>query len=213
MRAVLDAFLPMRCAACAVPGVAWCHRCAAQAEPLRLPGGGGTLLTPAVGAVGVFAYDGVVRDAVRGLKLSGRFAAAATLGEMIRALPSVPDSWPVTWVPSTPARLRARGFELPQLLAGGTARPLLRRNAGGPDQTDLSALQRRRLPARTFSALGAVPPDVVLIDDVRTTGATALAAAQALRDGGARRVLVATFAVGGDDARGAGGAQTETVVS
>ena len=212
MRAVLDALLPVRCAACAAPGRAWCDRCAAQAEPLRLPGGGATLLTPDVGAVGVFGYDGVVRDAVRGLKLSGRFAAAAPLGEMIRALPWVPESWPVTWVPATAARRRARGFDLPQLLAGATAQRLLRRNADGRDQTDLSARERRLLPAGTFSALGPVPEQVVLIDDVRTTGATALAAATALCDGGARRVLVATFAVGGDDARAAG-TQTETLLS
>ena len=42
---------------------------------------------------------------------------------------------------------------------------------------------------------------MVLVDDVRTTGATATAAALALRAAGARRVLVVTFAVGGDEAR------------
>ncbi|MGI8874273.1 MAG: hypothetical protein ACR2KP_08095 [Egibacteraceae bacterium] len=40
-----------------------------------------------------------------------------------------------------------------------------------------------------------------MVDDVRTTGGTALAAAAALRTAGARRVLVATFAVAGQDAR------------
>ena len=38
------------------------------------------------------------------------------------------------------------------------------------------------------------PPAVVLVDDVYTTGATANAAASALRRAGARRVEVVTFA-------------------
>ena len=39
-----------------------------------------------------------------------------------------------------------------------------------------------------------LPPLVCLVDDVYTTGATANAAASALRKGGARRVEVVTFA-------------------
>jgi predicted amidophosphoribosyltransferase len=42
--------------------------------------------------------------------------------------------------------------------------------------------------------VGDVPPTVALVDDVYTTGATASAAASALRRGGARHVEVVTFA-------------------
>jgi predicted amidophosphoribosyltransferase len=48
--------------------------------------------------------------------------------------------------------------------------------------------------ASAFDADGSVPPTATLIDDVYTTGATANAAAAALRRGGARRVEVVTFA-------------------
>jgi predicted amidophosphoribosyltransferase len=48
--------------------------------------------------------------------------------------------------------------------------------------------------AGAFVAHRRVPPRVVLVDDVYTTGATANAASSALRKGGARRVEVVTFA-------------------
>ena len=91
--------------------------------------------------------------------------------------------------------------ELPELLAGMAAVPMLRRTVQRPDQTELSPAERRVSPQGCFVATGEVPPDVVLVDDVRTTGGTALAASGALLAAGARRVLVATLAVGGDDAR------------
>lgn len=203
MGLVLDAVLPVRCAACAEPGFGWCRVCAAAAEGLRLTGGGAVLLTPAVAAVGVYAYDGVVRDAVRGMKLSGRSAAAADLGCEIRALAVIPAGWQVTWVPSTRRRRRQRGFDLPRLLAGPGAVGLLERTFEGPDQTELTSQQRRSFPPDAFRAISPLPRCVVLIDDVRTTGATATAAAGALTAAGASHVLVATLAVGGDAARSA----------
>lgn len=202
MGRLLDTLLPPRCAACAAPaGDGLCVRCTAEAAALRLPARDVTLLAGAVAAVGCYAYDGVVRDAVRGMKLGGRHAAAAPLGAELRRHPAVPPRWPVTWVPSSRRKLRQRGTEITRALAGPQALPLLRRTIDRPDQTTLDAQERRLSPRGVFAATGPAPADVVLVDDVRTTGATALAAAQALLDAGARRVLVATFAVGGDDAR------------
>jgi predicted amidophosphoribosyltransferase len=47
---------------------------------------------------------------------------------------------------------------------------------------------------QAFAASGTAPDRVVLVDDVYTTGATATAAAAALRQAGASRVEVVTFA-------------------
>jgi predicted amidophosphoribosyltransferase len=199
---LLDTLLPPRCAACAAPARdGLCDRCYAEAAPLRLPAHDLALLAENVAAVGCYAYDGVVRDAVRGLKLGGRHAAAGPLGAQLRRHPAVPDGWAVTWVPSTRRKIRERGTEITQRLAGAQAVALLRRTADRPDQTTLDAQARRASPVGVFAATGPSPPDVVLVDDVRTTGATALAGATTLLGAGARRVLVATLAVGGDDAR------------
>lgn len=200
---MLDALIPPRCAACATPTPhGLCSTCATAAQRLRLPGTALEVLAPSVAAVAVFAYDGVVRDAIHGMKLRGRFGAATPLAAHVRLRAGAAGGWCFTWVPSPPRRLRERGFELPRLLAGAPAVSLLRRVVDGPDQTSLAADERRALGPGVFQAVASVPADVVLVDDVRTTGATARAAARALCDAGARRVLVVTLAVGGDAARG-----------
>ena len=202
MVSLLDALLPPRCPACTAPARdGLCAACARLAVPLRMDGAAPALLDPRIAAIGGYSYDGVVRDAVRGMKLGGCHAAARPLGEQLRTSPAIPPSWPVTWVPSTRRKQRQRGFDLPRLLAGRAALPLLRRCVERPDQTTLDAQARRSSPHGAFVAVGPAPPQVVLVDDVRTTGATAVAAAGALLEAGANRVLVVTLAVGGDDAR------------
>jgi predicted amidophosphoribosyltransferase len=91
----------------------------------------------------------------------------------------------VTWIPTSPARRRRRGFDQGELLARAVARriavpcfPLLRR-LPGPPQTGQPLAQRRRGPS--FVARRPPPARVLLVDDVVTTGATAAAAVRALR--------------------------------
>lgn len=195
-----DFLLPPTCAACGRPGVnPICAGCAAAADALELPDHGEVLLDDGVLAVGVYAYDGVVKAAIHTMKTPGRHAPAAGFGRIMwAAFPGVTRSgWPVTWVPSTRRRLRDRGADIPRLLAGGRACPMLCRVHDRPDQTLLDARQRRTSPVGVFAANGPSPRAVVLVDDVRTTGSTALAAATALRGAGAERVLVVTLAVAG----------------
>ena len=70
--------------------------------------------------------------------------------------------------------------------------PLLERMRGGR-QRGSSAAERRAVRG-AFRATGAAPRRVAVIDDVYTTGATASAAATALRKAGARRVEAVAFA-------------------
>jgi predicted amidophosphoribosyltransferase len=197
---VLSLLVPPRCAACGevvaaeAPGL--CPECVDAAEVTALGERGIALLGEGAVAAGVFAYEGVVGEAVRTVKAGGQHAAADGLGRLMRdRLGPAVWRWPVTWVPSPRRRRRARGAEVPRLLAGQGATKLLARRTDPPEQTTLSPEARRLAPQASFTAPAAVPPEVVVVDDVRTTGATARAAASALRTAGARRVLVATLAV------------------
>jgi predicted amidophosphoribosyltransferase len=73
------------------------------------------------------------------------------------------------------------------------ATPLLQRARRLPRQRGLSRTERRANVRGAFQAASA-PALVALVDDVYTTGATADAAARALRRAGARAVHVVTFA-------------------
>ena len=117
-----------------------------------------------------------------------------------KAIPR-PKARALTFVPADPDRGLKRGHHPPQRLAeqlaahwGLPVDALLRRRRPAKRQRGLSRADRRRNVAGAFVATKRVPSSVVLVDDVFTSGATANAAASALRKAGARRVEVVTFA-------------------
>jgi predicted amidophosphoribosyltransferase len=85
------------------------------------------------------------------------------------------------------ARELGRAWELP-------VEVLLQRTRSVERQRGLGLAERRRNVSGAFASARASPGRVCLVDDVYTSGATAAAAASALRRGGARRVEVVTLA-------------------
>ena len=145
-----------------------------------------------------FVYDEGVRTLLLALKYRNRRDALAYLaGEIAAVVEIEPDV--VTWVPTTTARRRARGFDQAELLAravgrriGVPVRPLLRR-VDGLAQTGRDAHGRREGPAFTARRCG-TGESVVLVDDIGTTGATLAGAARVLSDAGWGEIHARTVA-------------------
>jgi ComF family protein len=215
--------VPPRCAVCGTPGggaqsvlcaacrraLPWlgdrcCPRCA-----LPLPHARGRC--PAAGAAfeaaaAAVAYEGGARQALIALKFSAARPLADVMAAQIAAAAPLRRQATLVAVPAHPRRRCARGFDPAELIAAALARrsglPLarvLRRGRGRSRQLGASRAARRDPANLDFSARGPVPADVVLVDDVHTTGATLNACAQALRDADCRRITVLTWARALDD--------------
>lgn len=214
-RVLLDTLLPQRCVVCRRGRVQLCARCVAGFPRLREPRCdrcGAPTAWPVARCVecsrrrlafararAAVAYDEAVRTVVgawkeRGLRRLDRPLACVVAGAL------QPARAPLTFVPSDPERRRERGHHPAEGLAqalgeqwGLPVLPLLARRHG-PRQRGLELAARRANVRGTFRATGPAPAELVLVDDVYTSGATASAAAAALRRAGARHVEVVTFA-------------------
>jgi predicted amidophosphoribosyltransferase len=145
-------------------------------------------------------YDDAVRSLVAAWKERElRRLATAAVSVVLEVVPT-PRVEAVSFVPPDPDRGLKRGHHPPRELAKALVREwglplivLLRRRAA-KRQRGLSRAERRRNVAGVFDARAGTPRSLVLVDDVFTSGATANAAASALRKAGAHRVEVVTFA-------------------
>jgi predicted amidophosphoribosyltransferase len=144
------------------------------------------------------------------LPASGGGAAGSRYADGV--LPSI-----VAPVPMTAAKRRLRGYDQAEVLARRLAcligapftDDLLRRKRNTAVMSDLSAHDRRANMIDAFEAGqyfreqagedgDGVPADVMLVDDVFTTGSTADACAVTLKRAGVREVTLFTFASGPD---------------
>jgi ComF family protein len=153
----------------------------------------------------LYEEEGPSGQAIKRFKYSRRLDMLPVMQEWLRrplCLELVREADLVAPVPLHPSRLRHRGFNQSLLLAQAfpdapLERELLTRVRPTPPQTGLNPKERRENVKGAF----AVPrPDlvkgkqVVLIDDVFTTGATVKECAKVLRKAGARQVDILTVA-------------------
>jgi ComF family protein len=158
--------------------------------------------TPIARGRTVGEYDGVLRTILHALKYEGRKSIAPVLSALMRAQGQsvLSDADFVVPVPLHWRRQWARGFNQAADLAVGlglTVVHALRRCRNTPSQTDLPAAARHANVRRAFSVrpgTDVTGSNIVLVDDVRTTGATLEACARALLDAGARQVMTLTAA-------------------
>lgn len=188
--------LPRRCPICTRTARGVCADCAASLIPA-----GAIAPPPGLDAcASLLRYEGPTTRLVAALKYRNHRDSVPDLGRALAHLvdPIGPVD-AVTWAPTSPARRRERGYDQAELLARAVARSgglLVRRllvRRPGPAQTGRDRADRLLGPS--FAARGRCPDAVLVVDDVRTTGATLSAAAGVLRTAGAARVVGLTLAV------------------
>ena len=209
---------PTHCAGCEMPGAVLCDACRA-ALPLVAADGAcprcgapfGALVCTECwdhewafeAALSLGEFEAPLARAVVLHKDAGEQRLGPLLGVLLAE--QVAGRWPgwpqaVTYVPATRAALRRRGFDHGRAIADAVAVGLdvplvdaLARSAAR-DQRLLGRADRARNVAGSFTVAANLPANVLVCDDVFTTGATLDAAAAALLDAGAVAVRCATVA-------------------
>lgn len=151
----------------------------------------------------LFPYAGLARRVILAYKSASRRSLASFLSSRLsEALLERYPGLPLVPVPPRPGKLRRKGWDQVERLAselerGRGVRVLrLLSRAGGIEQKALGLAGRRENLKGKFSLLSGsvVPPELVLLDDVLTTGATLSECALALKAGGARLVYALVLA-------------------
>lgn len=178
--------LAAECPGCARGGTLLCERCRLQLRPhpvgTRTPGG--------IPVRAALRYEGVPARCIRRVKEDGMTLLARPLGLALRDLLAAHEPALLVPVPTGRVSFRRRGYRVPELLirrAGARPERLLRSVRTVGDQRGLGRAQRTRNVAGSMRA--SAPrggQDVVIVDDVVTTGATIDEAARALSAAGHR---------------------------
>jgi ComF family protein len=224
MSAVLDVLFPPACVACDAvlrgrePFCEECEHLLLETGPIHCarcgePGDFPRQLCPRcvkhrpafARAFGPYEHDGAIAKAIHRFKYEDRPELSGPLAQLlVRESRAFLETAPkhVVPLPLHAARYRSRRYDQATLLAADLCREdrrfmlcdqVLTRVRATQRQVGLSDEQRVRNVEGAFEARQS-PAEVLLVDDVLTTGATADAAALALKRAGAKRIEVLTLA-------------------
>ena len=180
-------FLGSVCLGCERPGKPWCTECFDDLNTAVAPWQ--TADDPVT--IACTPYAGCLPAAIVGFKDRNVRTLGPVLGDVLAAgLELLPEAAVIVPAPSSPVAVRRRGFdhtaELAQLAAlrlGWPTRTLLRARRRR-DQAGLSVGQRRRNLEGSMWVPRPGREAVIVVDDVRTSGATLTECVRALRAAG-----------------------------
>ncbi len=221
---LLELVYPTYCAGCGRHGHVFCPACVQSLvridEAVSCPVCGRTVGTASVcgecmmhrkpfeqGHFG-FSYEGPLREAIHAFKFQGRKDVGRTLVRMLKnsVVPLGPLFDVIVPMPVTEKRLKERGFNqsyiIGEEIATMTDKPLiysvLRKVRDTRDQYTLSKDERKRNIRGAFAVVHGQRDisrkNVLLVDDLYTTGNTAAEAASALRRAKATSVVLFALA-------------------
>lgn len=197
-RAELRPAGPERCPRCGHPGASgegpgWCPACVGQVPTFA-------------SARSVFLHEGPARRLVTSFKYDGLRVLGREMGALaaddFSALVDAVRPGVVTWVPAHASSTRARGYNQAEVLARELAHAhavpvaaLVSKRRRTDHQRGLGREGRLHNLRGAFAAVegGPQPDDVVLVDDVFTTGATVAEVSRVVAERWRARVHVFTF--------------------
>jgi ComF family protein len=193
---LLNLILPVRCALCSTyleAEIGLCANCQAKLGAPKLEGN----------IVHLGAYHGHLERAVRALKFGKNRNVAVPLGKRLAEGIQEAD-WRVDAIVPIPLfvlRQQTRGYNQARELAKSLATALdvpkleaLKRTKSTKRQAKLGKIERSSNVREAFEVLANVRGlELVLVDDVYTSGATATECALALIEAGAKRVRIAVI--------------------
>ncbi len=210
---MLDLVLPLECGGCGAPSTRWCEACARE---LALAPDAPRVVTPRIDPqVPVFAlgrYAGARRQAILAMKDRGRADLSRPLAHALELGVHRLLTWglldvPLTIVPAPTRRWAARrrgGDPVARMAALATSgQPqvtvvrALRMRASARDSAGLGSVARERnIAGRVLLTSRRAPGDaeVLVVDDIVTTGATARESVRVLQSAGVRVSAVLALA-------------------
>ena len=198
LRVALNALLPTRCPLCtgylSATEIGICTACLSQIPDATLEGH----------LLHLGNYHGALERAVRALKFGKNRDVAVALAQKLAA-GIAGAGWQADAVVPLPlhaSRARQRTYNQSEVIAVHLARKLripvlhaLQRTRATYTQARLERSQREQNVKGAFAVAGSVAGlELLLLDDVYTSGATATEATYALIEAGAKRVKVVTLA-------------------
>ena len=202
----IDLLFPPRCAGCGRVDSIWCETCQEELDATLFPDRVAPL-APFAGMASTAVHQGIIREAVQGLKYGNAPLLAKYLGERLVTQLHRMD-WTIDIIVPVPlhaTRLAERGYNQAQLLSEQVAQTTrilclpdaVHRQRNTQSQVTLNAAERQTNMTDAFQAQSPMVSNqrILLIDDVYTTGATLSACGQAILQAGAQAVYGLTVTV------------------